>query len=98
MAKHTFVLPESMRHPDNIKPGCTYDLDRAFTTLETRLGTNDYVMGKSLTVPDIIITHCCGWADRSGYSITQPSIHQYLARCHQRAAYTRAMEVRNNYV
>lgn len=98
MAKHTFIWPEEMRHADAIKPGCTRDLDKAFETLATRLGDNHYVTGTELTVPDIIITHCCGWAQRSDYQIQQPSVNAYLDRCQQRPAYQRAMGVRSQYL
>lgn len=98
MAKHTFVWPEDLRQFDAIKPGCTRDLDRAFGILEQRLGTNDYVMGTEFTVPDIVITHCCGWAQRSGYELQHPSLIDYLMRCHARAPYQRAMEIRSQYL
>ncbi|MEM7260248.1 MAG: glutathione S-transferase family protein [Pseudomonadota bacterium] len=98
MAKHTFIWPEGMRHLEAIKPGSTRDLDKAFDSLVTRLGDQEFVAGSQFTVPDIIITHCCGWAQRSDYYIKHARVNDYLTRCHARAAYQRTMEVRSRYL
>lgn len=98
MAKHSFIWPEELRNFDAIKGGCTHDLDRAYKTLAARLGNNQYVMGDEFTIPDIIITHCCGWAERSKYQLAEPSIEAYLSRCQARSAYEKTMEVRSQYL
>jgi len=54
-AKHSFIFPEEMRAA-GVKAAARYDFAKSLTALEKRLGDNEYVMGDTFTVPDIIIT------------------------------------------
>ncbi|MCF6320199.1 MAG: glutathione S-transferase family protein [Rhizobiaceae bacterium] len=94
-AKHSFVLPEELRVSDIIK-SCQWDWGRAMMTLEQRLGNNEYVMGETFTVPDIIICHVAGWAKRSGFDWPSGRISDYFERAQSRLAFQRAWEIRGN--
>lgn len=92
-AKHTFVLPEEYRVVD-VKRACRFDFDRAVGVFSRRLGGNDYVMGESFTVPDLILAHCLGWALAIKWSLPEGNVQDYLERVRARPAYQRAMGLR----
>ena len=96
MAKNTFVLPEEVRAPD-VRKSCEYDFALSMTTLEKRLGDNDYVMGDRFTIPDLLIGHCASWARRAKFPLPQGRITNYIDRIHKRAAYKRSSDVRQTY-
>jgi len=93
-AKHSFVLPEELRS-DAVKPASQFDFAKSLTTLEKRLGDNKYVMGDVFTVPDIIITHCAGWAANAKFDWPEGPLSDYVDRVRKRPAYIRANEVRS---
>lgn len=96
MAKNSFVLPEEVRAPE-IRRSCEYDFGQSMATLEERLGDNNYVMGDRFTVPDIIITHCAGWAANAKFAIPEGNISRYLERVKNREAYKKSAEIRQSY-
>ena len=93
-AKHSFVLPEELRS-DAVKPASQFDFAKSLITLEKRLGDNKYVMGDVFTVPDIIITHCAGWAANAKFDWPEGPLSDYVDRVRKRPAYIRANEVRS---
>lgn len=97
LAKHTFVLPESLRATEAVRLATEWDFKRAMSSLEERLGNNEFVMGDQMTVPDIILCHCAGWADRSGLSIPDGALSNYFERLRQREAYQRSFALREQY-
>lgn len=97
LARHDFVMPESLRQKEAVLPGVQWDIDRAQTNLAARLGDNAYVMGDTFTVPDIVLGHCLGWAQRSNLSITSKPVLQYFDRLKSRDAFKRAWSIREEY-
>ncbi|MBL4599722.1 MAG: glutathione S-transferase family protein [Rhizobiaceae bacterium] len=93
-AKHSFILPEELRSRD-VKPASQFDFAKSLITLEKRLGDNKYVMGDVFTVPDIIITHCAGWAANAKFDWPEGPLSDYVDRVRKRPAYIRANEVRS---
>jgi len=92
--KHRFVLPEELR-TTAVEPACKHDYERALKTLATRLGDNDFVMGKKFTVPDIITAHCMGWGiGMFGWEVPKGKLSTYLARCRARKAFQKAWALR----
>lgn len=95
LAKHTFVLPEELRIKDVLN-GCKWDWDRAMTSLEIRLGDNQYVMGDQFTVPDLIIGHVAGWAKAVGFNWPDNKLSEYFERVRARPAFKRAWALRDS--
>ena len=90
-AKHDFVLPEELRIP-GVDAAARHEFDRAMKTLEERLGDNAYVMGDEITVPDLILGHCAGWAEKGvSWDLPGGAVGDYFARVRARPALARAM-------
>jgi glutathione S-transferase len=92
-AKHTFVLPEEYRVPD-VKRACRFDFDRAMKTLSVRLGSRAYVMGDDFTVPDLLLGHCAGWAEKIEWKIPEGNVADYVARIRARPAFIKTIKAR----
>ncbi len=88
--KHSFVLPEKLRVPA-VKETAKAEFKRAMKTLETRLGDNEFVMGDKITVPDILIGHCAGWAKNIKYDLPEGKLGDYFDRVRSRPALKRAL-------
>lgn len=93
-AKHGFVLPEELRSEAAVKEACRWDLGRALRALEHRLGDRQFVMGDTFTVPDIILGHCAGWAQRAGFDLPTGKLSDYIQRLHARPAFRKAQQLR----
>ncbi|MBL4727377.1 MAG: glutathione S-transferase family protein [Rhizobiaceae bacterium] len=92
-AKHSFIFPEEMR-ASGVKPAAKIDFAKSLETLEKRLGDNEYIMGDTFTVPDIIITHCYGWATNAKFDWPDGKVKDYVERVRLRPAFVRAHEIR----
>lgn len=88
-ARHSFVLPPEMRLPQ-IKDSLKWELARSQSALVARLGDGPYVMGDMFTVPDIILTHCLGWAGGAGFPIVEERLVAYNDQMRARPAFLRA--------
>lgn len=92
-AKHGFIFPEELR-AKGVKEACQFDLAKALSVLETRLGDNEYVMGDNLTVPDIIIGHCAGWVENAKFDWPEGKLSEYIARLRAREGFQKAHAIR----
>jgi len=90
IAKHSFVLPEKLRVPAVIDTA-KFEFKRAMNTLETRLADNEFVMGDKITVPDILIAHCAGWAKNIKIDLPEGKLGDYFKRTRSRPAFKRAL-------
>ncbi len=89
-ARHSFVLPEEIRHP-TIKDSLKWEFERSQKTLVQRMAEDGpFLMGRRMTVPDIILAHCGGWAHTAGFPVTEPVFADYLERLRGRPAFARA--------
>lgn len=89
-ARHSFVLPEELRHAA-IKNTLRWEFERSQRTLIHRMGDGPFIMGDVMTVPDIILSHCCTWALSAKFPIIEHRLTEYLDRMRARPAYQRAM-------
>ncbi len=89
-ARHSFVLPPEQRLPQ-IKDSLKWELERSQKALVARMGNGPYVMGDDFTVPDIILTHCLGWAVSAKFDITEDRLRHYAEHVRARPAFARAM-------
>ncbi len=93
-ARHSFILPEDLR-VDAVKATCKWEFDRSMGFLEERLGDNDYVMGDTFTVPDLILGHCAGWVmNTPGWELPGGKLGAYFERVRSRDGFKKAWEVR----
>lgn len=88
--KHTFYYPEELRVPQ-VMDAAKWDFARAMKTLETRLGDNEFVMGEQITVPDLLISHCAGWALGMKFELPKGKLGDYFKRLRSRPAMKRAL-------
>lgn len=90
LGKHSFVLPEEFRVPA-VKDAARYEFSRAMKTLETRLGDNEFVMGDTFTVPDLLLGHCAGWAKGAKVELPEGKVGDYFKHVRSRPAFKRAL-------
>lgn len=89
-ARHSFVLPEELRHAA-IKDSLKWEFERSQKVLVHRMGEGPFVMGDVMTVPDIILGHCLGWALSARFPVVEHRLTEYFDRTRERPAYQRAM-------
>ena len=88
-ARHTFVLPEELR-VSAIKDTLRWEFQRSQQILKQRAGNGPFLMGEMMTVPDIILTHCLGWAHSARFPLMDCWDQNYLVKMRARPAYLRA--------
>lgn len=89
-SRHSFILPEEHRLPA-IKDSLRWEFARSQTALVARMGGGPFLMGATITVPDLILTHCGLWAGLAKFPITEPRFAAYLEAMRARPAFQRAM-------
>jgi len=89
-AKHKFVYPPEYRVAGALE-GAKWDFARAMTVLEARLGDHEFVMGAQITVPDLLLSHCAGWAVAMKFELPGGKAGAYFKRMRSRPALKRAM-------
>ncbi len=89
-ARHSFVLPEPLRLPD-IKTSLKVEFAAAIDALTVRLGDGPFLMGDTMTIPDIIAAHCGGWAIGAKFPLENDRFRAYMDRLSARPAFVRAM-------
>lgn len=89
-ARHSFILPEELRQ-SAIKDSLKWEFERSQKTLMARMGKGPFLMGETMTVPDIILTHCGNWALGAKFPIVEQGLSDYLTRMRERPAFKRAM-------
>ncbi len=90
-ARHSFVLPEEKRVPA-VKDSLKWEFERSQKQFAERLGGRKFLMGETMTIPDIIAAHCGGWAVSAKFPISEPIFRDYFTRLRSRPAFLRAME------
>lgn len=90
-ARHSFILPEE-RRVAGVKDSLRWEFDRNTAAFAARMGDGPFLMGEVMTVPDIVLTHCCLWARSAKFEITAPKLAEYLDHLKQRPALRRAFK------
>jgi glutathione S-transferase len=88
-ARHTFVLPEERRVPE-VKDSLRWEFERNAKRLAERLGEGPFLMGETMTVADIIATHCLNWAYAAKFPIEDARLLAYGKAMRGRDAFKRA--------
>lgn len=90
-ARHSFILPEEHRVPE-IKDSLKWEFGRSERNLIPRMAEDaPFVMGDTMTIPDILLAHCGGWAISANFPVTEPLFKDFIARLRDRPAFHRAM-------
>ena len=89
-SKHRFALPEEVRVPE-VKEAARFEWNRACKVLEARL-EGEFVMGDRLTVPDIVLGQCAGWAKNARFDWPEGPVGAYFERLQGREALERARQ------
>ena len=87
-SKHSFVLPEE-RRVKAVKETLRWEFAQGLDRLAQRLG-HPFVMGEVMTIPDILLAHCFGWAIVAKFPVEQPVVRDHFERMRARPAYRRA--------
>jgi glutathione S-transferase len=90
-ARHSFVLPESLRLPA-IKDSLIWEFTRSQAHMVARMdATGPFVMGDTVTIADILLAHCCGWAANAKFPVTEPRLQDHMAMMRARPSFGRAL-------
>jgi len=93
-ARHTFILPEAMRL--DVRDITRRDFAHAVTTMETRLGDNEFALGDRFTSADVLLGHTGSWARNAKFEIKSDTVNAYFDRVLSRPALARARAIENN--
>ncbi|MEY3003628.1 MAG: hypothetical protein RLZZ491_804 [Pseudomonadota bacterium] len=90
-ARHSFVLPESLRLPA-IKDSLIWEFTRSQAHMVARMdATGPFLMGDTVTIADILLAHCCGWAANAKFPVTEPRLQDHMAMMRARPSFGRAL-------
>ncbi|WP_102224389.1 glutathione S-transferase family protein [Acidimangrovimonas sediminis] len=89
-ARHSFVLPEELRQ-SGVKATLKWEFERSEKVLVDRFSEGPFLMGRDMTVPDIVLGHCLVWALGAKFPVTQRRLSDYLDLIRARPAFQRAM-------
>ena len=87
-AKHSFVLPEDKRMPA-VKDVLKGEFNASASHLSGRLD-GDFLIGDSITVPDILACHCLNWAIGAGFPRVDDKLATYAKNLRRRPAFQAA--------
>jgi glutathione S-transferase len=88
-ARHSFVLPEAERVPA-IKDSLKTEFTRNAARLADDLGAAPFLMGDTLSLPDIVLGHCLGWAKLAKFPALPDPLAADIARLRARPPNARA--------
>ena len=90
-AKHSFVLPEERRVPA-VKDSLRWQFRQSCEAAEAAL-EGPYLLGETMTIADILLVHCLGWALVAKFPLESDALKAYSRRLRDRPAYQRAAEL-----
>ncbi len=87
-ARHSFSLPEDKRVPE-VKDSLKWEFARNLELLADRL-TGPFLMGETMTIADIVCTHCLNWAAGAKFPVENEKMLAYGKAMRARDAFVRA--------
>ncbi|KAG1715263.1 Glutathione S-transferase zeta class [Nymphon striatum] len=87
-ARHSFILAEDMRVPD-VKPSLKKEFARNLDRLVPEI-KGPFLTGDTLSIPDIILGHCAGWARTAKFPDASPEFVAYLKNLRSLSSFERA--------
>lgn len=91
VARHSFILPEDERLAD-VKPALKREVERNALRLADRI-EGPFVMGESMTIADIVATHCLNWARSIKFLPDDDRLAAYGKRMRDRPAFAKAAQL-----
>lgn len=88
-SRHKFVLPKEHRVPE-VRDSLKWEYARSAERLAKSFD-GPFLMGTDMTIADIMLTHCLGWAVVAGFPDVEPVLKDYRDRMRARPAYARAL-------
>ncbi|MCT4684922.1 MAG: glutathione S-transferase family protein [Roseicyclus sp.] len=90
-ARHSFVLPEALR-VEGIKDSLKWEFAKSEKALVARMAEDGpFLMGETMTIADILLAHCGGWAIAAKFPISEPRLREHIAMMRDRPAFHRAL-------
>ena len=86
-ARHGFILPEEHRVPE-VKPSLKWEFSRNLDRLGTRF-KGPFLQGDTMTIADIIATHCLNWAVGAKFPVENETLSEYAKSMRARDAFKR---------
>ena len=91
-ARHSFILPEDRRVPA-VKDSLKWEFARSQERLVTCMAEDGpFLMGETMTIADILLTHCLGWAISAKFPVEESRLRDYAEAMRARPAYKRASQ------
>ncbi|MFK7939851.1 MAG: glutathione S-transferase family protein [Roseovarius sp.] len=87
-ARHSFILPEERRVP-GLKDAMKWEYERNLARIAAAM-QGPFLMGEHISLPDILLGHCLGWARMAKFPDPGDVLSDYHGRLRDRAAYKRA--------
>ena len=84
-ARHSFILPEDKRCPD-VKPSLKWEFESNLERLSEQL-EGPFLQGDTMTIGDIILTHCLNWAFSAKFPSGNEKIQAYTKQMRSRDAF-----------
>ncbi|PSL21320.1 glutathione S-transferase family protein [Shimia abyssi] len=84
-SRHSFILPKEKRVGE-IKPSLMWEYSRNINNVMQRM-KGPYLMGDMMTIPDIILAHCGGWARAAKFPLDNENFKTYLQHVRARPAF-----------
>lgn len=90
-ARHSFVLPEELRVA-SIKDSLKWEFAKSEKALVARMAEDGpFLMGETMTIADILLAHCGGWAIAAKFPISEPRLREHIAMMRDRPAFHKAL-------
>lgn len=90
-ARHSFVLPEAQRHAD-VKDSLRWEFARNQDAIAARMHPDGpFVAGEQISVADILLSHCVGWAQAAKFEVTHPRLISHNTMMRERPAFKAAL-------
>lgn len=86
-ARHSFVLPEEHRLPE-VKTSLRWEFARNLDRLADRC-EGPFLQGDTMTIADIIATHCLNWAISAKFPVENEKMSEYAKSMRARDAFKR---------
>lgn len=90
-ARHSFILPEEHRVA-GVKESLRWEFARNQTVIADRLSAEGpFVSGADMSLADILLAHCMGWAGSAKFEVTDERLQAHNAMMRERPAFKRAL-------
>ncbi|MBY4894470.1 glutathione S-transferase [Rhodobacteraceae bacterium N5(2021)] len=90
-ARHSFILPEEQRVA-GVKDSLRWEFGRNQHAIAERMDPEEpFVMGSEMSLADILLSHCMGWAGSAKFEVTNERLLAHNAMMRARPAFKRAL-------